>query len=358
MAPHSPADGPPADATPSEVRSEVKKPKKKKVLLMGKSGSGKSSMRSIIFSNYIARDTRRLGATIDIDLSHVKFLGNLTLNLWDCGGQEAFMENYLSQQRVHVFSNVGVLIYVFDIESRDVDRDLATYVSILSALLQFSPAANIYVLIHKMDLVVPSARESVYDERVRLVRQKTVEYVASVGCDASPAGLELTPFATSIWDQSLYKAWASIIHDLVPNLSVIESNLANLGIAIEAEELLLFERTSFLAVSSWTSPEGHRNPTEDRLERMSNIMKHFKQSISRFTGTPRNAEQFIRMEHKAGMRFNLFILKFTTNTYLMVVLPPGEARFNAAMLNCQIAIEHFKFLDGPVSVAAPAATSA
>lgn len=47
-------------SSPVEVRPEVKKPKKKKVLLMGKSGSGKSSMRSIIFSNYIARDTRRL----------------------------------------------------------------------------------------------------------------------------------------------------------------------------------------------------------------------------------------------------------------------------------------------------------
>jgi Ras-related GTP-binding protein A/B len=45
---------------PGDLKSEVKKPKRKKVLLMGKSGSGKSSMRSIIFSNYIARDTRRL----------------------------------------------------------------------------------------------------------------------------------------------------------------------------------------------------------------------------------------------------------------------------------------------------------
>lgn len=266
------------------------------------------------------------------------------------------MENYLSQQRVHVFSNVGVIIYVFDIESRDVDRDLATYVSILSALLQYSPSAKIYILIHKMDLVVPTARESVYDDRVRLVRQKTTEYINSVNGDVDAT--DLTPFATSIWDQSLYKAWASIIHDLVPNLSVIETNLANLGVAIEAEELLLFERTSFLAVSSWTSQEGQRNPTEDRLERMSNIMKHFKQSISRFTGTPRNAEQFIRMEHKAGMRFSLFILKFTTNTYLMVVLPPGEARFNAAMLNCQIAIEHFKFLDAPGASQPAAAASA
>jgi Ras-related GTP-binding protein A/B len=58
MASHQ--DHPPADVGTSDVRNEVKKPKKKKVLLMGKSGSGKSSMRSIIFSNYIARDTRRL----------------------------------------------------------------------------------------------------------------------------------------------------------------------------------------------------------------------------------------------------------------------------------------------------------
>ena len=40
--------------------SSFRKVKKQKVLLMGKSGSGKSSMRSIIFSNYLARDTRRL----------------------------------------------------------------------------------------------------------------------------------------------------------------------------------------------------------------------------------------------------------------------------------------------------------
>ena len=39
---------------------------------MGKSGSGKTSMRSIIFANYIARDTRRLGATSE-ELSAVAY---------------------------------------------------------------------------------------------------------------------------------------------------------------------------------------------------------------------------------------------------------------------------------------------
>ncbi|KIH91098.1 GTP-binding protein GTR1 [Sporothrix brasiliensis 5110] len=369
-----------ADSIPffgADVRSEVKKPKKRKVLLMGKSGSGKSSMRSIIFSSYLARDTRRLGATIDIDLSQVKFLGNLTLNLWDCGGQEAFTENYLSQQRQHVFSNVGVLIYVFDIESRDVERDLATYVSVISALTQYSSGAKVFVLIHKMDLIVAASREAVFEERVRLVRQKTAEYLQNVrdnargevlsdggsavegggGGDASMGGeyddlpdLELTPFATSIWDQSLYKAWASIIHDLVPNLALIETNLGHLGRLLEAEEMLLFERTSFLVVSHWTSAEGASNPCEDRFERMSNILKSFKSSLARYTGTPRNAEQFKLFELRFGVRFNLFIGKFTTNTYILVVLPPGEARFNAALLNTQIAAKQFEFLDVPVGV--------
>ncbi|AEO56602.1 hypothetical protein MYCTH_2117190 [Thermothelomyces thermophilus ATCC 42464] len=378
---------------PSPAQAQLKKVKKQKVLLMGKSGSGKSSMRSIIFSNYLARDTRRLGATIDIDLSHVKFLGNLTLNLWDCGGQEAFMENYLSQQRAHVFSNVGVLIYVFDIESRDIERDLATYVNIISALIQYSREAKVFVLIHKMDLIQPMTREDVFEHRAALVRRKTSEALAimhkqrpELGAggqqqqqqqqqeqqqqqqqqQTSPspsASTQLEPpislqlFATSIWDQSLYKAWASIIHDLVPNLAVIETQLASLGLAIDADEILLFERTSFLVVSRWTSAEGERNPYGDRFERMSNILKSWKHTCSKYTGTPRNAEQFSDFEYKMGATFSMFATKFTTNTYILVCMPPGEARFNSAKLNVAAARPWFRFLDGPVVAPQQVATT-
>jgi Ras-related GTP-binding protein A/B len=299
------------------------------------------------------------------------------LNLWDCGGQEAFMENYLSQQRAHVFSNVGVLIYVFDIESRDVERDLATYVNIISALVQYSREAKVFVLIHKMDLIQPMTREDVFDHRASLVRRKTAEAVAIVHkqkpeqapqpssttttAPGSPTStsppspsLNLQLFATSIWDQSLYKAWASIIHDLVPNLGVIETQLASLGHAIDADEILLFERTSFLVVSKWTSAEGERNPYGDRFERMSNILKSWKHTCSKYTGTPRNAEQFSDFEYKMGATFSMFATKFTTNTYILVCMPPGEARFNSAKLNVAAARPWFKFLDGPVVQAPPA----
>jgi Ras-related GTP-binding protein A/B len=64
----------------------ARRQKQRKVLLMGKSGAGKSSMRAVVFSNYVAKDVRRLGATIDVEHSNIKFMGNLMLNLWDCGG--------------------------------------------------------------------------------------------------------------------------------------------------------------------------------------------------------------------------------------------------------------------------------
>lgn len=80
-----------ANRKPATVTSlglvEMASPMTKKVLLMGRSGSGKTSMRSIIFADYMARDTMRLSPTIDVEYSHVRFLGNLHLHLWDCGGQ-------------------------------------------------------------------------------------------------------------------------------------------------------------------------------------------------------------------------------------------------------------------------------
>lgn len=274
------------------------------------------------------------------------------------------MENYINQQRAHVFSHVGVLIYVFDIESRDVDRDLATYVSIVSALAQYSPSAKVFVLVHKMDLIMPNMKEGVFDDRVRLVRTKTSEALQNIASLIGPgAKIDIQPFATSIWDQSLYKAWSSIIHDLIPNLAIIEKELSALGQAIEAEEIFLYERTSFLVVSTWKSDEAARNPHRDREERLSNVMKTFKNRLASWSGTSRNSDQFKEFQLTLGTLFSFVIMTFTTNTYIQLVLPPGEARLNTAKLNARIAAAAFERLDSPLakdakgSGAAPAKSS-
>lgn len=89
---------------------------------MGKAHSGKTSMRSIIFANYLARDTTRLSPTLDVEHHHVRFLGDLVLNLWDCGGQDAFYESYFERDRETIFRSVELLIYVFDIESENPEK--------------------------------------------------------------------------------------------------------------------------------------------------------------------------------------------------------------------------------------------
>ncbi|POI35685.1 hypothetical protein CIB84_000563 [Bambusicola thoracicus] len=268
---------------------------KKKVLLMGKSGSGKTSMRSIIFANYIARDTRRLGATIDVEHSHVRFLGNLVLNLWDCGGQDTFMENYFTSQRDNIFRNVEVLIYVFDVESRELEKDMHYYQSCLEAILQNSPDAKIFCLVHKMDLVQEDQRDL---------------------------------------------AWSSIVYQLIPNVQQLEMNLRNFAQIIEADEVLLFERATFLVISHYQCKEQR---DIHRFEKISNIIKQFKLSCSKL------AASFQSMEVR-NSNFAAFIDIFTSNTYVMVVMSDPSIPSAATLINIRNARKHFEKLervDGP-----------
>ena len=72
--------------------------------------------------------------------------------------QKVFMDSFLTTQRDTIFRNVEVLIYVFDVESDEYDRDMLYYQSCLEALMQNSPEAKIFCLVHKMDLVPEDQR--------------------------------------------------------------------------------------------------------------------------------------------------------------------------------------------------------
>lgn len=71
------------------------------------------------------------------------------------------MENYFVSQRDNIFRNVEVLIYVFDVESRELEKDMNYYQSCLEAILQYSPDAKIFCLVHKMDLIQADQQETV-----------------------------------------------------------------------------------------------------------------------------------------------------------------------------------------------------
>ncbi len=225
---------------------------RKKVLLMGKAHSGKTSMRSIIFANYLARDTMRLSPTLDVEHHHVRFLGDLVLNLWDCGGQDAFYESYFERDRETIFRSVELLIYVFDVASDCPDKDFDHFAGVLEAIEENSPDARIFVLVHKMDLVVKHEYDLILKDRTRLIEEScTQNGVNNFEC-----------FGTSIWDETLYKAWSKIVTNLIPNIGVLQSHLGDFCRICDADEVVLFERATFLVISQsqgdkYTEEEGN-----------------------------------------------------------------------------------------------------
>lgn len=220
-------------------------------------------MRSIIFADYLARDTMRLSPTIDVEYSHVRFLGNLHLHLWDCGGQDDFYRNYLEHMREHIFRSVELLIYVFDIESEEEGNDFSQFADVIEAVEQHSPDARVYVLVHKMDLIKDNVRETVFSDRE-----------ASIHAQAGDR-LRIKCFCTSIWDETLYRAWSHIVYSLVPNTALLESHLNEYCTVCGADEVVLFESTTFLVIAHAT-----HIPHNDihRFEKISNIIKQFKLS--------------------------------------------------------------------------------
>lgn len=294
---------------------------KKKVLLMGKSGSGKTSMRSIIFANYIARDTRRLGATIDVEHSHVKLLGSLTLHLWDCGGQDQFMQNYIGARRDNIFTDVAVLIYVFDVESRELEKDREYYRKCLEAITQSSPKAKIVCLIHKIDLIEEDRRDVIFQERCKEIKELSKH-------------MECHYYKSSIWDETLYKAWSSIAHLLIPNIEEIENFLEEFADIYNAEEILLFERATFLMIAK--TKEKKSNTTinqskfgdKQRFEKFSNIIKRFKMSCGRV------AAQFSSMEVR-NKNFSAFLEMFSPFTVICVIMP--KCSFSSKLMSMGIA---------------------
>ena len=223
-------------------------------------------MRSIIFANYLARDTTRLSPTLDVEHHHVRFLGDLVLNLWDCGGQDAFYESYFERDRETIFRSVELLIYVFDIESDCPEKDFDHFCGVLEAIEENSPDARIFILVHKMDLVAQEDREAILEDRKRLIEDS-----------CRSCGVEnFQCFGTSIWDETLYKAWSEIVTNLIPNIRMLETQLDKFCKVCDADEVVLFERATFLVIShaQANAEDDLLAPPNDAAATLSSIVLH------------------------------------------------------------------------------------
>lgn len=298
----------------------IKEQKIPKIILMGKEGVGKTSMRSIIFANCAPRDTFVLGYTHDIAEIRMRFMGNMMLNLYDCGGQDQFTNQYFESKKDQIFSSVEILVFVIEAERTNInhklnkDDDLDYFENCVKALEEFSPKCKIIVLIHKMDLISDHRKQSVFEKRQKEIKDRKGSF--QVKC-----------FPTSIWEVSLYKAWTDIVSTLIMDMKSLKLALGNFAEACNADEVILFEKSTFLL----TCNHSRIKITDDqRFEKISHIIKKFKLSCI----NTKSQFQSLVIKTKG---FTTYLEEFTTSTYIMIIVKEKNVDLNLLKLNIEIA---------------------
>jgi len=107
---------------------------------------------------------------------------------------------------------------------------------------------------------------------------------------------------------------------------------------IEAEEVILFEKATFLDISHTTQRRSEESFKDShRFERISNIIKMFKLSCMK-------SRTELKSMQVHNSKFDAFLDEFTPNTYILVVTSDPSVKTAATMLNIQNARAHFERL--------------
>ena len=180
----------------------------------------------------------------------------------------------------------------------------------MDALWECSKEAKVFVLIHKMDTILEKDRDDVFNKKKKQITESIKQF-------------KIELYQTSIWDETLYQAWSKIAHCLIPKIDKIESGLKHLCELCSADELVLFEKSTFLEISH-IELKPHKDP--HRFEKISNIIKQFKLSLFATN------YQFEEMAVKSS-KFRSYLIDFTRSTYLMVVLSNNDVEETALKFN-------------------------
>ena len=279
-------------------------------------------MRSILFAMTSPMECRKLAPTIDVEYIPIKLMENMKVNLWDCGGQQNMMLNYFKNRRESIFSQVNALVYVFDVSTDGDEEVLRDFHESLQALGENSSNTKVFCLLHKTDVLIPSEREKILQRK-----EKEIMAVAEL--------TDLTCFRTSIWDESLYRAWGSILNTLIPQINEIKSKLEEFAKICGAEEVVLFERSTFLLISQWSNEKVTQD--DHRFEKIANITKQFKLSCSK-------AHSQLSSMELVKSDFSAFFEEFTMNTFIMVIVS-AESKLESEMVKMNIRLGRKLFND-------------
>ena len=314
---------------------------KRKLILIGTSGAGKTSMRSMIFSNYTADDTKYLTATIDLESSVIRILDQYLLTVLDLGGQTVFTEHWNRNSNERIYKGVHVLIFVSDCCSEEWLKDLGLFLECLQHLRVYSPDAKIFFMLHKIDLL-DHWKESGFSKRKKIEHRKEIDQRLSQfktyiqqqinktqDTDDNYKSTILNKInfeSTTIYNDSLYSAWGKIISNIVPNLREYEVKIRKFCQEIKADECVLFEKNTYLPIVSCRTEFIAKERQIEVNEIMTNRLKQMSSNIyDPHVANHRNSHKKQNFTLKTD-KYQLYFRQFTTNTFILLVFYMTSAR--------------------------------
>lgn len=167
---------------------------------MGLGASGKSSIRSVVFERKSPNDVKDYQATINYQRTAKQIIDNPFL-IFDCGGQKAFITDFIGKKAGFIFSNVSVLVWVIDTgDAGNISTSQYYFTNAVAQLKKHSPNAVIFCLFHKMDLFPSEKVEEVLELMKPLF---------------SPEKIEIRFRATSIFDESVFQVMGEVLQTML-----------------------------------------------------------------------------------------------------------------------------------------------
>ncbi|MCK5343423.1 MAG: hypothetical protein KAR20_08460, partial [Candidatus Heimdallarchaeota archaeon] len=136
-----------------------------KILIAGLSEAGKTAVKRIFFLKQRTEDVDKLSATINYERLSVT-IKNTPITIVDLGGQKIFLKKFLTAFSPFVFSNVKIFIFLIDTSNKTTRNNAFQYFKAsIEKLYNYSPEAEVFVFLHKNDLVRSSPNyESIHTQ--------------------------------------------------------------------------------------------------------------------------------------------------------------------------------------------------
>ena len=212
-----------------------------KILLVGLSRSGKSSVRNVVFGKRSPHETIFQEATKQIELRPCSSVRLFPMHIADFPGDWQWPE---SEDELR-FQHCRSIVCVLDAQEDNKDA-LSMMANLIGRAHAKNPKINFDIFIHKID-----GDMFLNDSATADLRRE----VQGVMDNLAPSVIKSTDFnieyhCTSIYDHSIFEAFSKVIQKMMPQLPMLEHLLELFVSNCNLDRAFLFDVTSKLYVAS------------------------------------------------------------------------------------------------------------